>query len=302
MDNLVSKFKECTKNGYFIRVGDIKHNMFVGKDDDGRFCIEYRGNFKPTKLVGSKPLLINQYQTESEIILRFALESPELIGCFAAFASDLINAVANFTEEDSIYKILCDRFIAWKKLFKPNRNQLTEPEIMGLIGELLFLRDKAFSRWGINVALDSWMGPEKTHKDFSCDTEWFEIKTISAGKETVRISSIEQLDSDIDGFLYIYSLEKMSPTFAGIKSNILVNDILDILSNVAKDQFLKKLSEFGYDFSPEYDSMVFRIADENAYTVPKNFPRLERTNLPIAISKAQYDIILSDISSYKTSI
>ena len=47
---------------------------------------------------------------------------------------------------------------------------------MGLIGELLFLRDEMIPTKGLDAALESWMGPEKTHKDFSYDNDWYEVK------------------------------------------------------------------------------------------------------------------------------
>ena len=46
-------------------------------------------------------------------------------------------------------------------------NFLTEPEIMGLIGEILFLRGNLAERIGLSNALLSWSGQELTHKDFS---------------------------------------------------------------------------------------------------------------------------------------
>lgn len=303
MDNLLGKFREGFKNGYFIRIGDVAHNMFIGKDEDGHFCFEFRGRFRPMKLVGSKPLLVNQYQSSSdEFILRFALEQDDLLGCFAAFGEDLIDAAKNLSEDDAIYTIITNRYQSWKKLFRPNRSRLTEPEIMGLLGELLFLKEKGFPKWGISIALDSWTGPEKTHKDFSHSNVWYEIKTINCGKETVHISSIEQLDSDVDGFLYIYCFEKMSPSFNGLTLNNLVQQILSLLTPTQKDAFLCKLVEYNYDFASQLDTYVFRLANESCYTVNANFPRLKRSVLPLAITKTKYDIVLTEIEPYKTTL
>ena len=47
---------------------------------------------------------------------------------------------------------------------------------MGIIGELLFLKDTMIPTFGVEKAIESWMGPEKTHKDFSFDDKWIEIK------------------------------------------------------------------------------------------------------------------------------
>ena len=178
---------------------------------------------------------------------------------------------------------------------------MTETEMMGLIGELLFLRDYLIPDRGIDTALDSWMGPEKTHKDFSDQKDWFEVKTISFGKESVRISSIEQLDSDIDGTLVVYELEKMSPSFDGIRINELVNSIIALLVNAhQRETFMAKLQLFGFDFSNENDNWVFALKNMYKYKVDtQDFPRLHRSMLPNAITRAQYELLLTEIEPFK---
>ena len=61
---------------------------------------------------------------------------------------------------------------------------------MGLIGELLYLSGSLAERIGLHDALYSWSGQELTHKDFSFNESWVEVKTISRGRITVRISSM----------------------------------------------------------------------------------------------------------------
>lgn len=298
-NNILKKFLSGFKNGYFIKVGSKEKQLFIGKDDEGRYCFEFRGEFVPVKLIGSIPLNVNQYKlNKNENLLRFSLEKEELIGCFSSFCEDLI-ASAVLDDDNAVYRALTNRYQAWKKLFKPNHRTLLESEVMGLIGELLFLRDIAFIHWGVDIALDSWTGPEKTHKDFSHKNEWYEVKSISAGKETVHISSIEQLDSNVVGTLYIYSLEKMSPSFNGVKLNDLVTSIATSLNTVQRDIFFNKIEQFGYDFSPEYNNLVYTVTDESAYLVDTNFPRILRQDLSVAISKVQYDLILSELIKYK---
>ena len=172
---------------------------------------------------------------------------------------------------------------------------------MGLIGELMFLKDHMISERGIDVALDSWMGPEKTHKDFSDQQDWFEVKTINFGKESVRISSIEQLDSDVNGTLVVYELERMSPSYEGIRLNQLVNSIIALLKNASqRETFMAKLQLYGFDFSNENDNLVFALRNQYVYRVDtKSFPRLHRSLLPDAISRAQYDLSLTEIESFK---
>ena len=164
-------------------------------------------------------IAVEQYKDGDLLTLRLSLENNDFLEIFCIFCQDLLDSVKVTNDDETAYHTLRSRYYSWRQLFRSDNARLTETEIMGLIGELLFLKDYMIPERGIDVALESWMGPEKTHKDFSDQQDWFEVKTISFGKESVRISSIEQLDSDIDGTLVVYELEKMSPSFEGIKKN-----------------------------------------------------------------------------------
>jgi len=63
---------------------------------------------------------------------------------------------------------------------------------------------------------------------------------------------------------------------------------------------MAKLQLFNFDFSNEYDAIVFTLRNRNMYRVDtENFPRLHRTLLPDAISRAQYDLLLTEIEPFK---
>jgi hypothetical protein len=287
--------------GQYLR---LKENevlqLYLGKDNKGRFSLEFRGQYTPTKLIGSEVISVTQLKSENTMTLLFSLENSDLLEYFCTFCEDIVGSVVDIHDDNIAYKTLCSRYLSWKKLFKPNHGKLNEFEVMGLIGELLYLRDNLFPIYGFECSLESWTGPEYAHKDFSLNDKWHEIKTISVGKGIVRISSLEQLDSDDEGVLAIYELEKMSPSYSGIKLNGLVTKILAILpSNELKEIFLSKLSLFGYDFSTDYDNFVFALQNFRKYAVSENFPRLTRANIPKAIQRIQYDLILAEIENFK---
>ena len=212
-----------------------------------------------------------------------------------------MDSVRVTSDDEAAYHTLRSRYYSWRQLFRPDNAPMTEAEVMGLIGELIFLKDHMIPERGIDVALESWMGPEKTHKDFSDQQDWFEVKAISFGKETVRISSVEQLDSDTDGTLIIYELEKMSPSFDGLKLNQLANSIIASLKNATqREKFMDKLQLFGFDFSNEYDNLVYALRSEHTYKVDtNNFPRIHRAMLPDAITRVQYELLLTEIEPFK---
>lgn len=287
---------------HFVRFGDNRHlSLYIGRDDDARYSFDFRGKYKPVKISSSDVIAVEQYKDGDSLTLRFSLEDNDLLEYFCTFCQDLLDSVRVTTEDETAYHTLRSRYYSWRQLFRPDNARMTELEIMGLIGELLFLKNHMIPERGIDVALGSWMGPEKTHKDFSDQQDWFEVKTISFGKESVRISSIEQLDSDIDGYLVVYELEKMSPSFDGIRLNQLVNSIIAMLANATQREiFMAKLQLFGFDFSNENDNLVFALKSEYRYKVDaEGFPRIHRNILPDAITRVQYELLLTEIESYK---
>lgn len=300
-NSIYNKFTQGFECGYFVRIGENRDiNLYIGKDENAHYSIDFRGSFHPTKIVGSKVIEVSQFMLDGIQFLRFSLLNSDLLECFSLFCGDLINSTLGIIDDETAYKQLQNRYLSWKRMFKPNRGLLSETEIMGLVGELLYMRDYMIPTYGVDVALESWTGPEQTHKDYSMNDSWAEIKTIGSGKESVRISSLEQLDSDIPGNLIVYSLERMSPSFNGVKLNDLVAQILELIPiAIQRDLLLAKLDLYGYDFSPEYDNYVFSVTDCVKYNVIEGFPRLVRKDIPSSVSRIQYEIILSEIENYK---
>lgn len=286
--------------GSYIRLGDNKNlSLYLGKDDSGNYAFEFRGKYTPVKISSSDVILVGQYKGKDTYTLRFSLDNKDLLEYFCTFCEDLFESTKSIKDDASAYKQLSERYFSWKKLFRPHAGSMSDSEIVGLLGELLFMDERMIPEWGVPIALSSWTGPEKTHKDFSTDDVWYEIKTINSGKNTVKISSLEQLDSDKEGFLIVYDLEKMSPTFNGLKLNHLVQKLLHKMGSTYREEFITKLSLYNYDFSPNYDNFVYSVVGCSTYAVKDNFPRLSRKNIPSEIDKVQYEINLSDIEEYK---
>ena len=215
MINIRERFNELTERGYFLKA-DANCNLdwYIGLDDQGRKSIKFRAKFSPKSIIGTNSIIVNQYRNENYNTIIFSLGDNEVSGLFYKFCEDLMEISININETDVYYTHIINRFLLWKKMFLKSRNEfLTEPEIMGLIGEILFLKENLFELYGKHQALLSWSGQELTHKDFSNDINWYEVKTMHRGSLTVKISSIEQLESDKLGELVVYSLEKMSPVF-----------------------------------------------------------------------------------------
>ena len=300
--NIEESFKGFDKPNYYSRV-DATHplELWYGLDEQGRKSIELRANFKHKEVKGTDSIEVNQFSKKEYKTICFSLKNEEMVSLFYKFCDDLIEKTRTISDKNDGYQAIVNRYFQWKKMFVNSHNELlSEIQIMGLIGEILFFKERLCVEIGTTLALKSWSGQELTHKDFSFQDTWYETKAISKGKDSVRISSLEQLDSEIDGHLVVYTLEKMSQAFKGITLNQLIIDTLEIFSlDSEKDGFIAKVSSQGYTYNTYYDRFVYDLKDCYEFTVSKEFPRLTKRNVPLGVVKAEYSISLIDINPFR---
>lgn len=277
--------------------------LYVGKDDKGQCALEYVGVFRINKNLRSSRLIeVNHYSISSrEISLTLSLTDDSCLKQFCSFCNDIVESTFKLSRNSQKgYEAICSLYFIWQTMFKSVNYIQSEKEIKGLIGELLFLKGFMIPSFGVSVAISSWTGSESSKKDFSVGNTWYEIKAISYGKPTVEISSLEQLESSVEGQLIVFQLEKMAPDYYGISLNKLISEILSQISSMSdKESFLEKLGKTGFKFSDLYDEYVYDLKERTSYNVDKEFPKIIRKDVNKAIAKVKYEIILSDINNYK---
>lgn len=297
----IEKFKENFAPGHYSRVNTTHPlDIFVGIDEQCQYSLEFRGNFIPKTIKSSNAISVKQYQKNGVASIVFSLNEKDMLDNFCVFCDDIIHSTANTIDVNIGYKMVVNRFYSWKKMFQTRTRLMDESKIMGLIGELLFLKEYMFPKYGYLKSLRSWSGLELTHKDFSLDSIWYEVKAINAGKDSVKISSLEQLQSTSFGEIIIYQLEKMSPEFNGVKINKLASSILNqIDTDECKDIFINKLVDNGFDFESIYSEYVYNVSLFERFLVNDKFPKLTRHDVNNAIVNVQYELSLSFIQEFK---
>ena len=276
-------------------------DFYIGIDDRGRKCIILRSKFRPDAVKATSAIEISVGQVRNNIwSLGFHLVQNSMSGLFYKFCDDIIESSRNLPESVNGMTYVVKRYNSWKKMFyNLKKDILSENEIMGLIGELLFLRKEMMKKYPEDIAVNSWSGCDKAHKDFSVENDWYEIKATKASSLTVRIHSIEQLDADTNGQLVVFELEKMSETFDGYSLNNVVRDVLNDVSPEVADILLEKLKSVGWEYNDEYDKYVYRITSYTKYLVNDQFPRLKKSNMASSIVKVEYDILKKELYGFK---
>lgn len=305
MPDMKERFESFKEPEKYIRT-DPEHilELYIGLDEKGRKSIELRSQFSPRKVMGTSAIEVNQYDNKKYKTLRFSLTDEEISSLFYTFCDDITEQTRKLTNTGAGYNSVILRFNQWKKLFvSAKKDFLSEPQIMGLIGELLFLKEQLISRLGCYDALRSWSGQELTHKDFSYNETWTEVKTIKRSSQAVRISSLEQLDSEYDGELVVYALEKMSSEYNGITLNRLVIEVMNMFSDSEdRDVFMSKVALQGYEYNNYYDDFVYEKIYSRNFRVNSDFPKMTPSTVPEAVVKSTYDIDLNRIAGFEINI
>ncbi len=171
----------------------------------------------------------------------------------------------------------------------------------GLIGELLFLKEKIELGAKPTDAVLGWVGPDGADQDFLYDDGWHEIKATGVSSTSISISSVGQLDCDNDGELVVYRIDKCAPAQVGAFTLYgLIHSMFNILSKEvgALDEFVLKLGSAGYIDMTDYDKQIFVFSSKQAYRVDKSFPRLRRKEIPTEVISAEYQLSIPSIVSW----
>ena len=164
------------------------------------------------------------------------------------------------------------------------------------------LDSELMPRYGSEKSALSWTGPKAAHQDFILEDTWYEVKTISSGKDEVKISSVEQLDCQNDGKLIVVYADNTSRTNENaINLNLIYMKLLSRLMNDdVKTEFCDMLLKYGYYPRPEYEDIdyIFEIKGVRRYIVTTSFPCFRRKNIPADITKVDYCISLPAIKDF----
>lgn len=301
--NIEEKFARGASTKTYQRIdGEYRVNIFLGYNDDGQMSMVITELGKETLVKSSKLINVTLKRREDQkLALSFDLLDANYKSMFLVFCKDMIITCEKGGSQFAISNALV-RWKYWKEMFgKKKSNILDKMEIKGLIGELLELRDYFIKEFGETVAIQGWMGPLLGHKDFEIGSTWYEVKAISENAVQVNISSLEQLESEVDGHLIIVRLEETSSVSdLSINLNQAVLSVIDRIEDPENmDLFHTRLDNMGYAADQEYDNYNFVFKGRQSYSVTEEFPRLQRKDVHQSIGNAKYTIMLDGISEFK---
>jgi len=188
-------------------------------------------------------------------------------------------------------------------LSAPKLNILHEDDIVGLLGELIFI-DLILRE--VDCSFIEYWTADRGEEDFIYGKNIIEIKTTKKEKHAHYINGIDQLLFDKSKMKYILSiLLTESGNNTPFSLPFLVNRITSTLSNFPNliQLFFEKLRARKYDIrdSSLYDSYVYYIYRSGLFIVDDEFPKLTSKELskPLnsRISKVSYLLDMEGLSS-----
>ena len=235
MADLKALFESITEKDVFKRVdGTHPLDLYVGIDDMARWTMLLICPSRPKHLSSSKMICgkIGQ-RKDGRWSVSLSLIDDTYRDMFVLFCSDIIDSSRSIQNKDNGTRFIIRRYEEWKRMLANSKGELlSSEEIKGLLGEMYILDTELMDRYGPEEAALSWTGPEFAHQDFIIRDTWYEVKTVSTGKDTVNISSIEQLDCMNQGHVIVVFADKTSLTNERlINLNMIYNRLLSKLLN-----------------------------------------------------------------------
>lgn len=233
-----------------------------------------------------------------------SLKQPILRPMFAAMCNEIVQqgmkAKAGVQAGGFVLQLLA----RWQRLLALGPDGLLSSEArLGLLGELAVL-SKAIDRFGPQQAVQGWLGPLDAPQDFLLPSGFVEVKAIRNGSSEIRISSLEQLDISSDALtLAVCEFASCSAGTGGYSLASLVSMVREqVVDHVeAADTFEGLLRQAGFTDRSEYAQEEFRLHRPRWFSVNAEFPRLQRSKLPQAVSAGKYRLLLESLEPFETA-
>ncbi len=259
--------------------------VYFGYSKDNHMRLSFLSRLLPPTMESTKIIHVVQGKEGAEAYwTSFDLLRIDLKEAFLCFCENLIESIVGAKDERNALELLKRRFVTWKKLFQKAPNtDLSKEKVMGLLGELIVLKQLVAERYGIDEAVRSWGGSSNLSKDFSISDTWFEVKTVGANSDSISISSLTQLSSPVLGHLVVVKVEMVSPEYEGNSVSLLstIKDILALISDETTENcFTDKIEALGIDVFGKEIGDKYDVKSIVSYSVGEGFPRITDREIP----------------------
>jgi hypothetical protein len=227
-------------------------------------------------------------------ILVLSLEDTSKRDLFATICADVISATSGAPTTRGLQHAL-ERLDAWRLFLRTLTGGMGRSEVVGLLGELLVLRQLVERRPDL---LTKWRSPDGGLHDFENMGHALEVKTTIGPGSRIHISTLDQLD--MAGLERLDLLHvRLFESEAGECIDEIVRSIQDQLLPDAIREFANALLRRGLrpDDQSARSGLRVRLQQITAYAVTDGFPHFGRSDVPAEIVDAAYSLELGPLQS-----
>lgn len=271
-----------------VRRADPDHplDFRIGRDFRGRYAFQLDAlapvDTRPAPTSAGIEVTLDPLEN-GHCRLTMVLAHTDDFDIFRVLCVDLLAVTRNLAPEDDAkgMSLALKRVTRWQEVLARRRaGALSRQAIMGLFGELMFLRDQLLSRVSAGAAVAAWQGPFGHEQDFAIGKCLLEVKTQSSTADRrIRISSEDQLDPGLNRL--ILCQQGVAPALPDDPSGRTLNELVTEIRNTveaadldAVDRLDLALLAMGWEVRAEYDQDRWVLADRFFYEVTDGFPRI----------------------------
>jgi hypothetical protein len=280
---------------FWVSMDDNRHLLFFVQDTGGDAV-------KPLEnLAGLNVSIEQQANGDQRLVCRLTTAEPELEEKFSTVAKDIAFHCSGYKGAQLFLKTQ-ERIKSWANFLKPSRSGLSHSEFVGLFGELYSLVEHLAPALTAKDAVRAWIGPEGKKQDFTLNNWALEVKTtVSGDQQTIRISSLDQLDRVTDKLYLLRVVAAPATDGNGLSLGELYERCRTSVQHdaVVEGMFLQKASALYGKASESQINEQFRIVNVSVFDVADEFPRLTRSDVHLAIPEARYEISIAALAPFE---
>jgi hypothetical protein len=281
--------------------------IYYGFSNTGNYRLALKSSIKPSYSKSTKVIQYSIVENNiNEYWCYFDLNDVLFLNIYYRFVESIIETILSIEDEEKAMLHTQNLFELWKRMFEKKHLEMSSERAQGLFGELYTLINVSkYTDKSINLdqIVLGWGGGENLTKDITFDDRWFEIKTRKLSTDKIKITRIEQLESNFPGYLVAVTVEIMSEAYNIKPSSIneLVQVILaSVQSPFIKSKFLERLDLYGYDFLQEIIDKKFCVLDLSFYEISCDFPKISKSDITKPeIIDVSYSLSINSLERFK---
>lgn len=242
-----------------------------------------------------EPILLTN-RSDRHVRYALTLSDRSYSNVFSVLCEDVAATAAHAQSARGALREGVTRLHVWQAFMaKHGPGGMSESAVLGLIGELLLIRDQLIPLIGVRAAIDAWSGPFGEPNDFALRGGFLEVKTTSRQvPEVLEIANSSQLDDTRGDILLVHVRLRSRP--GGITLPQLVADVRSSVVGEAPDrvsEFDNLLMTVGYvPAQAELYTAAYTHERSDLFTVAGQFPRLRRSDVPAGVRNCTYTVEL----------